>query len=123
MRFISNHRRQLTGLAGLLIADGIVFGGTDARKVNAAMLIIGFGLLMASVYCLIYGLLAFVRLYGISIRGKRRLAGSFTGLTACLVALQSVGELNPRDVLLLLPLVAIGYLYSFYGPGRAGQDA
>jgi hypothetical protein len=113
MQFISNHRKQLVGLAGLLIADGLVFGSTDARKVNAAMLIIGFGLLMVTVYYLIYSLLAFVKLYGISIRRKRRLAGSFTGLIACLVALQSVGELNPRDVLLLLPVVAIGYLYSF----------
>src|SRR6267142_5648380 len=98
MRFISNYRRRLVVLAGLLIADGVVFGGTDARKVNAAMLIIGFGLLMATVYYLVYGLLAFVKLYGLNIQGKRRLAGSFTGLTACLVALQSVGELNPRDV-------------------------
>ncbi len=108
-------RRLLSRLGLLLLADAIVFAGTDARKVNAIILIIGFGLLVATLYWVVYGSLAFIRLYGIVVKQKRRLAGSLTGMAACIVALQSVGELNVKDVLLLLPLVTIGYIYTAYG--------
>jgi len=111
---VRKHARKLAGLTGLLVADGVVFGSTNSRNVSSFVLVIGFVLLMTTFYYLLYSLLAFARLYGLSIRRKRRLAGSLTGLAGCLVALQSVGELNSRDVLVLLPLVAIGYIYSFY---------
>ena len=117
-----HHPRKFLGVAALLLADGIVFGGTDAVKVTSFMLIIGFALLMATFYCLVHGLLALAGLYGLAIRQKRRLAGSLTGLMACVVALQSVGELNLRDVLLLLPLVVIAYIYSSYASTARDSD-
>lgn len=117
-----SRRRRLSRLGLLLLADIVVFAGTDARKVNAILLIIGFGLLVATLYWLVYGGLSFIRLYGIVVKQKRRLAGSLTGLVACIVALQSVGELNIKDVLLLLPLVAIGYIYTAYGLNQRPTD-
>jgi hypothetical protein len=108
---------------GLVVADLTVFTQTNATRVASFTLIIGFLALAATVYYAAYGLLAFARLYGLPVRRKRRLAASLTGLAGCLVALQSVGELNVRDVLLLLPLVTIGYLYSFYGAGASSPDA
>jgi len=116
------HAWKLIAGLGLLVADGLVFGMTDAGKVASFLLVVGFLLLIATIYCLFYGILAFARLYGLPIKRKRRLAGSLTGLTGCLVALQSVGELNIRDVLVLLPLVTIGYVYSFYGTRTDNPD-
>jgi hypothetical protein len=102
-------------LAGLLVIDGIVFGVTNTGSAPAHILILGFVALVATFYYLFYGLLGFASLYGLAFKRKRRLAGYLTLWTGFLVALQSIGELNTRDVLVLLPLVAIGYAYSLYG--------
>ncbi len=72
-------------------------------------------LLAATLYYLIHGLLNVAGLYGLAVKRKQRLAASLTGLVSGLVALQSIGQLNGRDVLVLMPLVIIGYIYSFYG--------
>jgi len=113
-----HRRRKITWLLGLLATDAVLFGSTDARRVGALVLMVGFGLFIATVYWVIYGFLALLRLYGIAVRQKRRLAGSLAGLIACVVALQSVGELNFKDVLLLLPLVTVGYIYASYSLGE-----
>jgi hypothetical protein len=102
-------------LFGLLALDGLLFGLTNAGSAPAYALIVGFVLLMVTLHYLLYGVLAFVRLYGLSFKRKRYLAGYFTILTGFLLALQSIGELNSRDVLVLLPLVIIGYSYGLYG--------
>jgi hypothetical protein len=109
-----NHRPGAIWLLGLLIADAVLLGGTNAGKVSAGLLMLGFGLVIGSVYWLIYACLAVLRLYGLVIRQKRRLAATLAGLAACVLALQSVGELNAKDVLLLLPLITIGYSYISY---------
>jgi hypothetical protein len=102
-------------LFGLLALDSLLFGFTNAGSAPAYALIVGFVLLVATLRYLLYGILAFARLYGLSVKRKRYLAGYFTILTGFLLALQSIGELNSRDVLVLLPLVVIGYTYSLYG--------
>jgi len=122
MKFIA--RQHIWKFIGLLVADCLVFSLTNARSVPSFMLIVGLILLLMTVYYLVYSLLTFARLYGLSIRRKRRLAGVLTGLMSGLVALQSIGELNSRDVLVLLPLAVIGYAYSFYGKsGTRASDA
>ncbi len=112
MRFIAHKRVQRLSL--LLIADVALFGLTDAQAVPPLMLIVGFLLLAATIYNLLHGVLTFFRLYGLSIKRKQRLAAYATGLIAGLIALQSIGQLNSRDALVLMPLVLVGYLYSFY---------
>jgi hypothetical protein len=115
-------RKPVWQLPSLLVVDGAVFGSTDARNVPSFMLIVGFIILVVNFYYLIRGLLVLARLYGLSFRRKYQLAGSLTGLTGCLVALQSIGELNSRDVIVLLPLVLIGYVYSFYSKTAAAGN-
>jgi len=102
----------------LLVADAIVFSGTDAHQVAAWLLIVGFGLAALTAYWLIYYGLAVLRLYGIVIQHRRRLAVTLTAVLAGIVALQSAGGLNPKDILLILPLVIIGYSYLSYGQRR-----
>lgn len=113
MKFII--REHVWKFIGLLIVDGLMFTFTNPKSVPSFVLIVGFLLLVTTLYYLVYSLLTFARLYGLSIKRKRSLAGSLTGLISGLVALQSIGELNSRDVLVLLPLVIVSYAYSFYG--------
>jgi len=116
-------RKHTWKFAGLAAADGIVFGFTNAVSVPSFVLMVGFLLLSVTFYYLIRGLLTFVGLYGVSVRRKRRLAAVMTGAVSGLVALQSIGELNSRDVLVLVPLMLIGYVYTSYGKGtrRLGE--
>lgn len=108
-------------LASLIILDTVLFTGTNARNVTSFVLIAGFLLLVFTTYQCTRVVLALSALYGlpIGIKRSRRLAGSLSAMISVLVALQSIGELSPRDALVLLPLVILGYLYSFYG--RAAQ--
>lgn len=106
-------------LLGLLVVDALLFNSTNAARAPAFMLIVGFVALMATCYYLFYGVLGFARLYGLAFPRKRRLAGYLTLWTGFLLALQSIGELNSRDILVLLPLVAIGYAYSSYAKSPA----
>jgi hypothetical protein len=113
-----HQRHRLGWLLLLLLADGLLLGGSDAKKVAAWVLILGFGLVAATIYWFIYAALAFLRLYGLVVRRKRRLAASLTGLLAIMLALQSVGGLNPKDIVLLLPLIVVGYNYVSYSVNR-----
>jgi hypothetical protein len=98
----------------LLVADFALFSTTNAQKTASFVLIIGFILLAITIYQLVYVLLSALKWYGIEVKRKRRLAAYITGLSGGVIALQSMGELNWRDIVVLLPLVALGYLYSFY---------
>jgi len=107
-------RKQVWQLIGLLVLDGLLFGFTNSQSSPSFVLIVVFLALLATLYYLAYGLLSLISLYGLSIKRKRRLAASLAGLLGVLLALQSVGQLNSWDILVLLPLVIIGYAYSFY---------
>lgn len=115
-KWIANklRHRQVWQLAGLLAADAAVFGGTDPQQVASYVLIIGFGLLAATMYCLLGALLAVAGWYGISLPHKRRLQVTGTGLAAGLVALQSIGQLSSRDVLVVASLTLLVFLYTTY---------
>ena len=101
-------------LVTLFVADGLLFGGTSARNVASYVLIVGFLLLLATLYELSQAALAAANLYGLHLKRRRQLAASLAGLGGVVIALQSIGELSSRDLLVLLPLVIVGYLYSFY---------
>lgn len=102
----------------MLIVDIAFFTRTDASKIAPFLLIVGILLLAATFYELIYGLLSFARLYGLPIRHKNRLAIYLSGILVLIVALQSIGGLTPRDILVLLPLTTIGYIYGLYTSTR-----
>lgn len=103
----------------LVAADIIVFGLTNAASSPSIMLMAAFLLLAANFYYLINVLLGFAWLYGFQIKRKRRLSAFLTAFFATAVALRSMGGLNARDILVLLPLIIIGYVYSFYA--KAGH--
>jgi hypothetical protein len=55
-----------------------------------------------------------MKLYGLPIKRKRRLTLYLTGVSSFLIALGSVGELNGKDIVVILPLAVIAYIYINY---------
>jgi predicted membrane protein len=108
-------------LIALLALDCLLYFSTNARNVASLILIVGFVLLLATSYYIFYGLIAISQLYGFKVHHQNRLALSLTGVFGALIALQSVGELSPHDVIVLLPLGLIAYLYSSYGAKKRDQ--
>lgn len=109
---ISN-TRAAQGIS-LLIADMIFFGATDATKVAPYAVIIGFILLTLTCYWAVRGLLALSRLYGLNIKRSRSLSYYLTAVISGLLALQSIGDLGGFDLIVLLPLITVGYIYMTY---------
>ena len=106
--------RLWTGI-GLLVTDSLFFGLSDPSKVSAYALIAAVLLLAATVYWTIGGILAILQWYGLTVgRHRRRLSMSLTCLVAGLAALQSVSQLSLHDVMVLVPLSLLAYLYLSY---------
>lgn len=115
-------RSQFWHITGLLILDSLFFGLTDPAEVPSFALIVGFFLFAATLYQLIKGLFKLGSWYGLSFAAhQRRFAKILTGVIAGLVALQSIGQLSQRDILVLIPLAMLAYMYMTYG--RAYQES
>ena len=113
-------------VVGLLVADGLFFGLTDPDKVPSLFLMIGFLLCAGTLYVLIRAILAASAWYGLPLnKHGSRLARVVTLAAGVLIALQSIGELGSRDILVLMPLTLVSYLYVSYGrtPTPATQVA
>jgi hypothetical protein len=119
MKFIKN--RHMMRILGLLVLDVLLFGTTNATTAPSFVAIVGFGLLVVTAYYIVYALIGLAGFYGLSIKRRQPLALYLTIILGILVALQSIGELGPRDVLVMLPLAFIGYVYSTYAKS-AGRN-
>lgn len=108
------HHKHFWQTVCVCILDIIFFSKTNASKIAPFFLIVGFLLLVITCYELLYGLLSIGRIYGLNVRYKQRLAIYLSGVAGLILALQSIGELTPRDVLVMLPLVTLGYMYGVY---------
>jgi hypothetical protein len=108
-------RRTVIGLV-LLALDGLFFSLTNPDKVPSVLLIVGFGLVALSIYYLFRLLLAVAAVYGAPLQDGGRRPALFLGISCSLaVALQSLGELTLRDLVVLALLTAIAYIYTSYG--------
>jgi hypothetical protein len=110
-------------ISGLVAADAAVFGLTDPNTAPSFILIIGYILLCTTIYYAVDALLSLSRLYGIPVRHRKRALRSAVLLISGLVALQSIGQLSPRDILVLAPLSALMYMYIAYARGGRRQAA
>lgn len=106
--------KQIVQLSGLVLVDAVVFGTTNPQETPSYMLIVGFLLFCATVYYIFRAMIAILGVYGVKIRHRQRLLRTMTALTAGMVALQSIGQLAPRDVLVLLLLAVLLYVYMAY---------
>jgi hypothetical protein len=114
-KLLSNIKiRHYLQVLGLLIIDLLFFGNTNTNKDPSFIVIIGFILLMMTIYLVVFAIISFLKLYGLPVKNKKRIAIYISALFAVLTALQSIGELTSKDVLVLLPIAVIGYLYVGY---------
>ena len=112
IKYIKN--RLLQEAIVLFVLDVAFFGNINTNKVAQFVLIIGFVLLVSSLYVAIYGAISLIKLYGVPVRRKKRLsiyAAAFFGL---IIALQSMGELSPKDVIVVCMMAVVGYCYINY---------
>jgi hypothetical protein len=116
MSFLTQLIKQLHfwRISGLLLTDMVVFGATNPNDTLSVMLIIGYILLCITIYYLLDVILNLSRLYGVPIKHKKRFLRSAVLLISGLVALQSIGQLSSRDILVLAPLSVLMYLYIAY---------
>jgi len=110
IRFIARYRLYIV----LLLVD-VLFFGLFTPNQTSWLLIPGFGLLVATIYVAIKGVLAvlgeFVRLSPLL---KKKITVFLTFVLAVVLALQSLGQLTPRDIITVVPLIAVLYLYVSY---------
>jgi hypothetical protein len=111
----TTNKTGLMRVGSLLLADALFFGLTDPMNVASPLLIVGFLLMLTTLYFVILALLKLAKLYGLhDVRLGRRFARGTTAISGGLMALQSIGQLSTRDLLILLPLAMVAYLYSAY---------
>src|SRR3954466_12378461 len=101
---------HLWSLVALLTLDGLFFGLTDPKNVPSWLLMAGFLLFVSTVYYLVKAALVVLSWYGLpTLRHKRRLTLSLTIVIGIFIALQSLGELGSRDVIVMLPFTWLSY--------------
>jgi hypothetical protein len=98
----------------LTIAAGLIFfAASNPKNLPPAALIIGFLIVAAIIYSFIR---LVARLFGWREKwSKTHYAGLLvvgTSLPVLLLALQSIGQLTPRDVITLVVLFVAGYIYA-----------
>ena len=108
-------RKTIAGLV-LVVADSLFFTTTNPNKVASSVLIVGFVLVAFSIFGLLRLVLAAATFYGLPLQNRGRRVALLVGISmAIAVALQSLGELTLRDVVVLILLTGLIYVYTSYG--------
>jgi hypothetical protein len=108
-------KRKLIELTALFVVDVLFFSLVNPVQAHAAVVIVGFLLLVVTLYVLIDFLLAVgERVIPFSHHTKRRIALATTLVAALLIAMQSIGQLTVKDVLAVIPLIIVLSVYFSY---------
>lgn len=114
------HIKQTAFAVGLMLCDSLFFGLTNPNNVPSWALIVGFALVAASFYALLLVILKMASFYGLAKGANEKRVARLLGVSGGIaIALQSLGELSLRDVVVLLMLTAIAYGYISYGSNQA----
>ena len=108
----SPHNKLLGQLTAIAAADLAVFGLFNTRTASVMVLFLGFLLLSANIYVLVKLALKLISLYGIKTRNNKRLSLTITGVIIFILALQSVGQINLRDIVVISVVASLIYLYT-----------
>ncbi len=74
-------------------------------------------------YYFLDGMLALTKLYGLPIRHRKRVLRTLALVISGTLALQSMGQLSMRDILILAPLTALMYFYIAYSKSSKQRAA
>ncbi len=98
-------------MMSLLVLNGLFFSITNPDHINSGMLIVGFIFLGVTIYAIMDLFLYLISRTGVNIKNRRRLAIFLAILFSVLLALQSIGQLSARDILVIIPLWLMFYIY------------
>ena len=108
-------KRKLIRLGALFVVDALFFSLVNPVQAHAVVTIVGFVLLVLTLYVLIDFLLAVSeRIIPFSAHAKRRMALATTLVAALLIAMQSIGQLTVKDILAVIPLIVVLSIYFSY---------
>lgn len=108
------NKRLSRGLA-LVAVDILFFGITDPARAPSLLLMAGFLLLTYTLYVFLSLVVVIADHNGLSLgRHRHRYVAVIASIVAMLIALQSMGELGGRDIIVLIPLAFLSYLYISY---------
>lgn len=103
----------------ILITDILFFTHTNPNTSATSVLIMGCVLVALTFYAAISKVLGFLNYFNLGIRRTNHfLAAYATVVIVSIIALQSIGDLSLRDILIYIPLAVILYLYLSYGKGK-----
>ncbi|HWT56020.1 MAG TPA: hypothetical protein VN031_03235 [Candidatus Microsaccharimonas sp.] len=115
MKLKPHAKRKLIQLVALFVIDALFFSLVNPVNAYAIVIVVGFILLIITIYMLIDFFLALgERIIPFSAHTKRRMALATTLVLALLIAMQSIGQLTTKDVLAVIPLVLVLSLYFSY---------
>lgn len=115
MKLPAHTKRKLIQLVALFVLDALFFTLVNPVNAYAIIIVVGFVLLIFTLYVLIDFLLALgERIIPFSAHTKRRMALASTLVLGLLIAMQSIGQLTVKDVLAVIPLVVVLSLYFSY---------
>lgn len=116
----NNHIRLIL----LMLAVNIgFFGFTNPESIPSFGLVAGFLLFTATLYVFVQGVFKLGEWYGIAYSERRkRFARIVTGVIAGAVALQSIGQLSSRDLMLIVPFAVVVYFYLSYGGRKSNAQ-
>ena len=108
-------KRKLIELSVLFVLDCIFFSTVNPVQAYAVVIVVGFLLLVLTLYILIDFLLAVSeRVIPFSHHTKHRMALATTLVLALLIAMQSIGQLTVKDIMAVVPLIIVLSVYFSY---------
>lgn len=100
---------------GLIIIDIAFFGLTNPKNVAPILLMVGFGLVMLTIYWLFLNMQKLIAIYIPWLKAQKYFSLSLALSCGAVMALQSIGQLTARDSLLIFLAVLVVYAYTSYG--------
>lgn len=114
---------QIVALLGLFLADGLYFALTNPRQGHTAVVIAGAALAILTIYAAAWvtaRLLGMV--FSLAPRSERVIAAVLGTPIMYGLLMQSIGQLNAKDILAVVPLALVGYFYFAYGRNQQATD-
>ena len=107
--------RAIRFILPLIVADIVFFSLINPANSSSFMIILGCILTALSIYMIIFGLTRLLAIFiTVSRRTQRRFAIFITLVLMFLLLMQSIGQLSLRDILAIVPLMVVLYIYLTY---------
>jgi hypothetical protein len=113
-----SHKR-IVSLGVICLLDSLLFMMSNPRNAPPLILMTGFCLGVATLYYAARLVLALAQFYGVPLGSHNaKVAVAITALSGSLMALQTMGQLTVRDIVILLPFLALTYGYFAFARQR-----